>query len=90
MIEYSYRGKEYKADDKYEKIVEAACELQTAKDLKREHLTLAEYYCVMGMLHELFQTGTTKTCHESVAEWFERQGCTVSPDEHKVNYIIKY
>lgn len=88
MIKYTFGNKKYEATGKAEKLFEKWATIETSDDLKRNKLTLCHYHFLPDMLHEIAQSGKTRTYSFDVAEWFRKRGCKVTPDEHNINFKI--
>lgn len=66
-------------------------EIDSDRDLAKNHLTLAEYETVYDGLAELSRIrkgDKFQTFMSGVAKWFENNGFSVKLDNHGVNYII--
>lgn len=88
MAKYTFRNKEYEVTGKAVKLFEKWADIGTADELKRNKLTLCQYHSLPGMLHEIAQSGKTRTFVFDIAEWFRKRGCKVTPDEHNINFEI--
>lgn len=64
-------------------------EIESDKDLKKNHLTLAEYRSVEDILKEMADLQhDSKTFQTNVAEWFKRMDFVVELDADGVNWRI--
>lgn len=88
MVKYTFRNKKYEATGKAEKLFEKWATIGTSDELKRNKLTLCQYHSLPCMLHEIAQSGKTRTCSFDIAEWFIKRGCKVTLDEHNINFEI--
>lgn len=71
---------------KLEKIANKVDSIETAQDLKKAHLTLAEYEAVREVLSELYDNGKSDTFMSGVAEFFRKNGAKVT--EKTIDYVI--
>lgn len=60
--------------------------IENVRDLKKNHLTLAEFDTVIEMYNELVMEGKSETFMTDVAEWFIRLGFNVT--KGIVNYKV--
>lgn len=88
QIKQNGKLKEFEVTGKVEKIFKKYAEIETATDLKRNKLSLNNYHTIPHLLHEIAQTGKTRTFITDIAEWFRKNGCTINPGEHGVNFEI--
>lgn len=87
-IKQNGKLKKFEVTGKAEQLFIKYSEIENATDLKKNKLHLSDYHTIPYLLHEIAQTGKTRTFITDVMEWFKRNGCTVTPDEHNVNFEI--
>lgn len=64
-------------------------DIQTAADLRRERLSLSDYWAAMELMQELSTVGSeAQTFAKSAADFFGRFGFIVEMDGDGVNYIV--
>lgn len=78
------------AENKFKKAYKAWQKIDTAADLKKNKLTLAEYHILTDILRELSKLNgkTAYTFSDGVANWLKKHGFTVNMDNNKINYLI--
>jgi hypothetical protein len=69
-----------------EKIIKKFKSIQTEKDLKKNHLTLAEYRDLSMTLQSVIDVKSGTTLIKNVAEWCKRNGLEVQ--EKSICYRI--
>ena len=62
--------------------------IEDYKDLRRNKLTLSEYYAAQEVYNELLRFRIAKTFISAVADFFKRFNFSVTLDYDKVNFII--
>lgn len=62
-------------------IVEKYNAMETAMDLKKNKLTLSDYYCLGNALEDLIDGQIVNTIIENVAKWCKRNGLKVTKNE---------
>lgn len=63
--------------------------MDSENELKRNKLTLADYFILSLVLKEIIESGEAVTFVKSVADWCNRNGLSASLSEDGINYIIK-
>lgn len=78
------------AENKFKKAYKAWQKIDTAADLKKNKLTLAEYHTLTDVLRELSKLNgkIAYTYSDGVANWLKKHGFTVNMDDNKINYLI--
>lgn len=76
-------------EEKAMKAYKALRSIESAEDLKRNKLTLAEYREACEVIQDYASNDgySASTIHKSVAEWFERHGFEVSLG--RIGYTIR-
>lgn len=64
-------------------------DIEDAKGLLRERLTLSDYWAAMELMPELAEPNSKAlTFSKSVADFFHRYGFSVTPDAEGVNFVV--
>lgn len=62
--------------------------IESDRDLRKEKLSLVDYHVIGDGLRTLPITKKYLLISTCAANWFKRNGFTVSLDQHGVNYIV--
>lgn len=63
--------------------------MDSEKELKKNKLTLADYFILSLVLKEIIESGESMTFVKSVVDWCNRNGLSASLSEDGINYVIK-
>ena len=62
----------------YRGIIEGINQINSPGSLRKNHLSLSDYYALRNVLHSAMTTGKTETVIQHVADWCEKHGFTVT------------